>query len=100
MAKKEKKREGKKKVEEKKNEEKKNEEKHFMIGIQEYYQIKHQNIYETLLSLIDDFCHDGKNVIHKIRFMLCSFKFPLRMIYLKFLQQMIKNVKGKLLLLL
>ena len=68
-----------------------------MIGIQDYYQIKHQNIYDTTLSLIDDFCHEGKNVIYKIRFMLCNFKFPLRMIYLQFLEQVIKNVKGKIL---
>ena len=57
-----------------------------MIGVHDYYDLKHIHISKTLMSYINDFCFEGKDNIYKIRFFICTFKFPLRMLYKEFLE--------------
>ena len=56
-----------------------------MFGVHDYYELKDLEITSGLLSLINELCIEGKDVVHSIRFMIYFFKFPLRMVYLDLL---------------
>lgn len=55
-------------------------------------------IKSELISLVNQFCHEGKkNLSRNIRFLLRNFKFVFRIIYYQLLDEIIKTAKSKLL---
>ena len=70
-----------------------------MFGVHDYYELKNLEINSGLISLINELCIEGKDVVHNIRFMIYFFKFPLRTVYLDFLKEIIENLKEKVLIL-
>lgn len=70
------------------------------MTIRQYQQYKSMEIKSELLSLVDQFCQEGKtNLSRNIRFLLRNFKFVFRTIYYDILESIISNTKEKLLIL-
>lgn len=68
------------------------------MTIRQYQQHKSMEIKSELISLVNQFCHEGKkNLSRNIRFLLRNFKFVFRIIYYQLLDEIIKTAKSKLL---
>lgn len=66
-----------------------------MFGVHDYYELKNLEIPSGLIALINELCVEGKDVVHKIRFLVSFFKFSLRIVYMDLLEEVIRSLKEK-----
>lgn len=71
-----------------------------MINIQNYNYYRSMDIRGFFLELVGQLCNEDKNTTAKIRALLKHFRFPLKVIYLDLLADIINATKKKFLKLL